>query len=134
MRKNIIRAAITVVVLLLQATTVCAQNHIDQMVNNFSALGSSKFTSVVERNPATGRIQKVVKVLEVTGPKAASFRKVFLKEKETGSFSQQQEGEEQTLTLSCENSKQVRLYMLRTTGRTVVNSAKVTIIVKIKKT
>ena len=122
------------VVLVLHTTTVCAQNRIDQMVNDFSTLGSSKFTSIVERNPSTGRVQKVVKVLEVTGPKAASFRQVFLKEKETGSFSQQQEGEEQTLTLSCENSKQVRLYMLRTTGRTVVNSAKVTIIVKMKKT
>ena len=134
MRKNIIHAVVMTVVLLLQATTACAQNRIDQMVDNFSALGSSKFTSVVERNPATGRIQKVVKVLEVTGPKAASFRQEFMKEKDSGSFSQQQEGEVQTLTLSCESRKQVRLYMLRTTGRTVVNTAKVTIIVKIKKT
>lgn len=134
MRKNIIRTAIMLVVLVLHTTTVCAQNRIDQMVNDFSTLGSSKFTSIVERNPSTGRVQKVVKVLEVTGPKAANFRQVFQKEKGKGTFIHQQEGEEQTMTLCCETSKQVRLYMLKTVGRTVAHSAKVTIIVKMKKT
>ena len=42
-----------------------AQNRIDKLVENFSTLGSAKFTSVVDRDPKTGQVQKVVKELRL---------------------------------------------------------------------
>lgn len=110
-----------------------AQNSIDKMVENYSTVGSSKFTSVVERDPETHQIQKVVKVLQVPGHQAARFRKAFIAEKETGTFTQQQQDNEQTLTLTCETPQQARIYMLRLTGRHAYHSGKVTIIVKMKR-
>ncbi|MBR1448457.1 MAG: DUF5024 domain-containing protein [Prevotella sp.] len=113
---------------------VSAQNSIDKMVENYSTVGSSKYTSVVERDPDTRQVQKVVKVLQVPGHQTGQFRAAFMKEKETGTFTHQQQDDEQTLTLTCETPQQARIYMLRLSGRhTHYHSGKVTIIVKMKR-
>lgn len=106
-----------------------AQNSIDKMVENYSTVGSSSFTSVVERDPDTREVKKVVKVLTVPSHQTKKFHDVFIKEKDTGSFSQQLSGGVQTLTLTCEQERQTRLYMFRKNS----NNGKVTIIVKMKK-
>ena len=53
-----------------------AQNSIDRQVERYSAIGQSRFTSAVERDPRTRRVQKVVKVLELydKGVKASLMR------------------------------------------------------------
>ncbi len=109
-----------------------AQNSIDEIVENFSTLGSSRFTSVVDRDPKTRKIIKVVKVLEVQRHQTDKLRKVFLREKDNGSFSHVKDGREETMTLTVESPERVRIYMLRTeqTNPRFYGPAKVTIIVK----
>ncbi len=122
----------TIILLMLLLTGVMsgnAQNSIDRMVDNYSTTGSSNFTSVVERDPNSRQVKKVVKVLTLPGYQTKQFHDAFLKERNTGTFAQQQQGREQILTLTCEKPAQTRLYMLR---RSVTNG-KVTIIVKMKK-
>ena len=50
--------------LLLLSATVQAQNSIDELVENFSTVGSSSYTSAIERDPQTHQVMKVVKTLE----------------------------------------------------------------------
>lgn len=127
----------------LAAMPAAAQNRIDELVDNFSTTGSAKFTSVIDRDPKTRRVQKVVKVLEMHSVQAAKFREAFNAEaarlrnapkgeSELVSYSHRQDGDEQTTTLSCENKTEVRIYMLRLTGRQMPSTAKATIIVKKK--
>ncbi len=115
--------------LFMIAVSGWAQNSIDRVVEDFSTVGSSTFTSVVERDPDTHKVKKVVKVLTVPGHQAGKIRDAFIKEKDTGSFMQQQQGRELTMTLTCENARQARIYMLRRSA----SSGKVTIIIKMKK-
>ncbi len=117
---------------LLMSASAMAQNRIDQLVENFSTLGSAKFTSVIDRDPKTRRVQKVVKVLEMRGTQAGKFREAFKEESHTGNYSEQQEGDKKTFVLLCENPKEHRIYMLRQEGRTVPHFAKITIIIKKK--
>ena len=107
-----------------------AQNRIDKLVENFSTLGSAKFTSVVDRDPKTGQVQKVVKELRLPGHQAGQFRNAFEEESRHGSTTRQQDDEALTMTITQETSKQLRIYMLRLTGRHAYTSAKVIIIVK----
>lgn len=113
-------------------TAAQAQNSIDELVENISTLGSSKFTSVVDRDPKTRQVNKVVKVLEVPGVQASKLRNAFLKEKDSGSFSHSRDGHEETMTLTTESRDKVRIYMLRTElhGQHTYGSAKVTVIAK----
>ncbi len=122
----------TLCVSLLFAVAAQAQNSIDNLVDDFSTLGSSKFTSVVERNPKTRQVVKVVKVLEVPGIQAGKLRNAFLKEKDTGSFSHAKDGHEETMTLTTETREKVRIYMLRTqmAGKHAYGPAKVTLIAR----
>ena len=58
---------------LLLSIPLRAQNSIDRMVEEYSAIGGSKFTSAVERDPNTSRVKKVVKRLVVNGVNAQRF-------------------------------------------------------------
>ena len=89
-----------------------AQNAIDKAVEQHATLGSSRFTSAVERDPDTRQVLKVVKVLKISGGSANKLYKAFMDERDSGSFSEQNTETERTLTLTCESKKQVRIYML----------------------
>jgi len=134
MDTRIINRLVTLCLFLLMGIAAQAQNSIDELVDNISTLGSSKFTSVVERDPKTRRINKVVKVLQVPGIQVGKLRKVFLKEKDSGNFSHTKDNREETMTLTVESSERVRIYMLRmeTHGQYTYSSGKVTVIVKNK--
>ena len=54
------------------AASALGQNSIDRLVEDCSSVGRSKFTSAVERDPKTRKIQKVVKVLELSDADAGS--------------------------------------------------------------
>ena len=47
---------------LLLSIPLRAQNSIDRMVEEYSAIGGSKFTSAVERDPNTRRVKKATRV------------------------------------------------------------------------
>lgn len=110
-----------------------AQNKIDKLVDTYSTLGSSVFTTAVKRDPQTRAVKKVVKVLQVQHPKAetlvSTFRDVARQNPET---TEQQANGTTTLIMAEQQPNQVRIYMLEYQKRTVVSSAKVTIICSFK--
>lgn len=134
MDTRIFNRLVTLCLFLLMGIAVQAQNSIDEQVDNISTLGSSKFTSVVDRDPKTRQINKVVKVLQVPGIQVGKLRKAFLKEKDSGNFNHTKDNREETMTLTVESSERVRIYMLRmeTLGQYSYSSGKVTVIVKNK--
>ena len=109
-----------------------AQNRIDDLVENYSTLGSSTFTSAVERNPQTHAVQRVVKVLESRGNNLSKIRKAFEDEQETGDFSVKTRDDEVTQLLTVEGKETNRIYMLQYEQFRRFGDWKVTIIVKYK--
>jgi len=120
--------------LLFLTTTVQAQNSIDELVDNYSTMGSSTFTSAIERDPKTHQVVKVVKTLEIHGNTISKLVRAFEKEQEKwtiqgeGKF----EGEEdKVMFLATEDDNSSRVYMLKYDGK-VFRRGKVTIIIKPK--
>ena len=68
-----------------------AQNSIDEVVDNFSTVGSSTYTSAIERDPQTHKVVRVVKTLETRGQVVSDLIRAFQKERETGTFSREEE-------------------------------------------
>ena len=87
-------------------------------------------TSVVDRDPKTNRVLKVVKELELPGIQVRKFQNAFEKESQKGVSSIQQDGEQSTITITQKSPSQIRIYMLRKVGRPVAHSAKVIILIK----
>ncbi len=117
---------------MMLSVAATAQNKIDKQVEKVSAVGSATFTSVVERDPDTRQVLKVVKVLKISGSSASSLKRAFEDERESGSFSEQRDSNGQTMTLTCEKSAQVRIYQLRLTGSLANPHAECTVIIKNK--
>ncbi|MBR1889414.1 MAG: DUF5024 domain-containing protein [Alloprevotella sp.] len=110
-----------------------AQNRIDQAVERFSTTGRCKFTSVVERNPADNRVERVVKVLEIDEPSANRLRQTFLAEAKQHTYKGFFEKGVETTTFTIEQPTQNRIYMLQCPHESnYIRNAKVTIIVKYK--
>ena len=128
---------ITALLLVLAVAQAAAQNSIDRMMDNYSSRGSSRYTSAVERDPATRRVRKVVNVLELRDIGIDKFIDAFRREAATGNFTEKRAEGSLTLMLTVRGARQNRIYMLRCTGpyawrrsETLYNSAKVTVIVK----
>lgn len=113
-----------------------AQNRIDSFVDNESTLGRSKYTSVVERDPDTHEVTRVVKVRELTkGIDINKCKEAFEAERETGRFTHKVEGgERHTLILAVEGEQRNRVYMLQYTGQRPMQArdGKVTIVIRMK--
>lgn len=120
----------------LTVFSVCAvaQNSIDDLVDWYSSVGRSKFTSAVERDPKTRKVQKVVKVLELHENGIKKLIKAFRQEASTGNFSEKREEDGLTLVLTVQTAKQSRVYMFRGYGNyggeSNYSRCKVTVIVK----
>ena len=117
--------------LLLLSATVQAQNSIDELVENFSTVGSSSYTSAIERDPET---HQVVKTLETRGHIISDLINAFKKEREKGHIQGEgkYEGEEdQVMFLATEDEKASRVYMLKYDGK-AYQRGKVTIIIRPK--
>ena len=120
--------------LLLLSATVQAQNSIDELVENFSTVGSSSYTSAIERDPQTHQVVKVVKTLETRGHIISDLINAFKKEREKVLI--QGEGkyegaEDQVMFLATEDEKASRVYMLKYDGK-AYQRGKVTIIIRPK--
>lgn len=122
---------------LTAVVSVSAQNRIDRFVDNENTIGQSKFTSVVERDPKTHEVVRVVKVRELTrGIDINACQGVFEEESTTGRFSHNVEADNRhTLLLAVEGKKQDRIYMLQYTGKQPLqgHDGKVTVVIKMKK-
>lgn len=118
-------------------TAAVAQNSIDGLIDNYSSVGMSKFTSAVERDPRTHKVLKVVKVLQLEQIGIKDFIKAFKGEAGTGDFSEKYDDEGCTLMLTTQNARQNRIYMMRCRGpynpgsrNTGYSYAKITLIIK----
>ncbi len=124
---------ICTLVLLIAPLALFAQNAIDKAVDEYSSIGKSTFTSAVERDPNTRKVLKVVKVLKPTDITINKLRRAFFEEQKNGQFSLVTNEEEETMTLTMENSKENRVYMMQYTHRGAsFSNGKVTIIIKYK--
>lgn len=120
-------------IMLITTLSISAQNAIDKAVDEYSSIGKSTFTSAVERDPQTRKVLKVVKVLQPTDITINKLRKAFLNEQENGQFSIMSNEQEETMTLTVENPKENRVYMMQYTNRGVsFANGKVTIIIRYK--
>ena len=121
---------------LTAAMSSSAQNRIDRFVDNESTIGRSKFTSVVERDPKTHEVVRVVKVRELTrGIDINACQGIFEAESKTGRFSHNIDANDQhTLLLAVEGDRQDRIYMLQYTGKQPLQGkdGKVTVVIRMK--
>ena len=128
-----LKTLICTLALLLTSLALSAQNAIDKAVDEYSSIGKSTFTSAVERDPNTRKVLKVVKVLQPTNITINRLRRAFLEEQKNGQFSLVTNEEEETMTLTIENSKENRVYMMQYMHRGAsFSDGKVTIIIKYK--
>lgn len=122
--------------LLLAAVGASAQNSIDRFVDNESTIGRSKFTSVVERDPDTHEVVRVVKMRELShGIDISACQAKFEAEQKTGRFTHKvEEGNSHTLVLAIDGERQKRVYMLQYTGERAMQGrdGKVTIVIRLK--
>lgn len=120
-------------IMLITTLSISAQNAIDKAVDEYSSIGKSTFTSAVERDPQTRKVLKVVKVLQPTDITINKLRKAFLNEQENGQFSIMSNEQVETMTLTVENPKENRVYMMQYTNRGAsFANGKVTIIIRYK--
>lgn len=115
------------------------QNSIDKQVERYSSIGQSRFTSAVERDPRTRKVQKVVKVLELYDKGVKAIIEAFKTESSNGDFTEKRDGNGCTMILTTKNSRQNRVYMLKCDSpygydknSNYYGHAKVTIIIKYK--
>ena len=128
-----LKILICTLALLIAPLALFAQNTIDKAVEEYSSIGKSTFTSAVERDPNTRKVLKVVKVLQPTDITINKLRKAFLNEQENGQFSIMSNEQEETMTLTVENAKENRVYMMQYTNRGAsFANGKVTIIIRYK--
>ena len=128
-----LKMLICTLALLFTSLGLSAQNAIDKAVDEYSSIGNSKFTSAVERDPQTRKVLKVVKVLQPTNITINKLRRAFLEEQKNGQFSLVTNEEEETMTLTIEDSKENRVYMMQYMRRGAsFTNGKVTIIIKYK--
>ena len=110
-----------------------AQNSIDQMVDEFSTLGGAKFTSVVQRNPKTRAIEKVVKKLELGSVNSKKFINAFKNEaKRNKTTTTTRSDGEVTTIITTSNQKTNRIYMIKYDEEEYYPDVSITIIVKVK--
>ena len=128
-----LKTFICTLVMLFATLTLSAPNAIDKAVDEYSSIGKSTFTSAVERDPKTRKVLKVVKVLQPTDLTINKLRRAFLDEQENGQFSIMTNDEEETMTLTTENEKENRVYMMQYVNRRAsFTDGKVTIIIRYK--
>ena len=125
------------IICLTAEASLWAQNRIDRFVDNESTIGRSKFTSVVERDPKTRAVVRVIKVRELTrGIDINACQEYFEAESKTGRFSHNIDADDRhTLLLAVEGESRDRIYMLQYTGKRPMQGrdGKVTVVMKVKK-
>ena len=93
---------------------IYAQNSIDKMVESYSTIGKSTFTSAVDRDKATRKVNKVVNVLEISTGDVNKFIEAFEAEKsKCTSYKKTEDADNRTVILTMEDIKSNRIYILQ---------------------
>lgn len=124
------RILITLLLAVCAVVTAAAQNRIDKLTSEFSSSGGS-YTSVVERNPDTRKIRKVVKELTMdTSPSVKKrFEQAFRDEgKNWTLINLNQNTDKHTMILTVETKESTCVYMMRGRDSKGLNRLVVTII------
>lgn len=128
--RRILAFASLLVVLALPA---CAQNGIDRMVEKFSTVGGSKFTTVVQRDPKTRKVEKVVKRLTVSGVSSRGFIDTFEEEaRRCQNTTTHKEGGYTTTTVVTKDAKSSRIYTMKRSNDQYFPTVTTTIIIKMR--
>lgn len=121
------------------ALSVSAQCSIDKIVEDYSAIGQSKFTSAVERDPKTRKVVKVVKMLELNGSNGKHLISAFEQEAKRYNSALTTSGGKRSGMFHIETNRQHRIYTLLCDQPYNINSRRttyaritVTIIIKYK--
>lgn len=128
------KRCITIIFALILAMSLWGQNSIDRMVEEFSTVGSSSFTSAVQRNPKTRAVENVVKRLETDRrSNVEEIISTFKQEIKKHSYTTEKKGGIVSIVFTVESVKDNRLYMLRYADGRAPNWAEVNIIISMKK-
>lgn len=106
------RIVIIAVFLICFMTNVLAQNSIDKLVEEYSAVGTNSYTSVVERDPNTLKVGKVINVLKLSFVDAGKFISAFKRESRTGNFTEKYSPYSYKMVLTVGKQNQNRIYVL----------------------
>ena len=120
------RILITLLLAVCAVVTAAAQNRIDKLTSEFSSSGGS-YTSVVERNPDTRKIRKVVKELTMDSSPSVKkrFEQAFRDEgKNWTLINLNQNTDKHTMILTVETKESTCVYMMRGRDRLVVTIIK----------
>ena len=110
-----------------------AQNSIDKLVDELSTTGNADFTSIVQRNPKTKAIEKVVKKLETGSINSKKFINAFKKEaKLNKTTTTTRSNGEITTIITTSNKKTNRIYMIKYDEDSYYPEVSITIIIKVK--
>ncbi|WP_288318753.1 DUF5024 domain-containing protein [Xylanibacter caecicola] len=106
------RLFVFISLLLCNCAAMTAQNKIDALVETCSSTGNTSFTSVVERDPATRKVKKVVKMLSITNNDVPKFRSAFESESGTGQYIVNSNNDSNSYMLITGDRHKTRIYML----------------------
>lgn len=126
------RTVITIILVLCSVIRIHGQNKLDEMVDKYSAIGPSMFTSAVERDPKTRKVIKVVKKLSISNRDTPKFRDAF-KSVATGNFTETISEGKTVMLLTEETRHCNRIYMLTFKTQnysTYLHDGNITIIIK----
>lgn len=127
------RFILLLAVLLVLPLSLRAQNSIDKMIEEHSTVGSATFTTAVERDPKTRRVEKVVKRFNVYGYNAKSFISKFQAEaKRHSNTTTTKKGDGVTTVFTTKTKTSDRIYMLKQDSERYCTDATITIIIKMK--
>ena len=107
-----------------------AQNSIDRLVDQYSSVGNSKYTSAVQRDPETGRVVRVVKMLSLPDQSVVKFKSTFQAEASTGDVYTETNGNAVTTTLIVSKPQTTRIYTLKYSKSRYPCGGQTTIIIK----
>ncbi len=130
MTRKIIFVLITLVVPLM----AMAQNSVDERIGKISTVGNSNFSSIVQRDPQTHKVEKVVKKLTVGRVNSQELINCFNKEAKLNKTTNTTCSDGIVTTIfTTSNAKNDRIYMMQHDNyRYVPHEVTVTVIVKLK--
>lgn len=96
----------------MAAATGMAQNAIDNVMKEFSSIGNATFTTAVQRNPHTRKVEKVVKCLTIEGDNGKKIIDVFKSEAAKHNTTQKISGGNTSMLFTTKNKASSRIYMI----------------------
>ena len=99
--------------MLITAFNAQAQNSIDRLVDNFSAVGNAKYSSIVQRHPETRAVVRTIRTLTLQDQSIKPIKKAFDDEAGTGDTYTTVKDGHTTTVLIVQANKKKRVYTLK---------------------